>query len=171
MFISPNGNLSLNIAVRSRNCGIIGLSASAPRAAALLESRYDKIVDGLVMADWSNASNGDVESPTGAYALIEINSRDDREFWSAVESVKQDLLLTESDHDTVPAPGWYISQRTSSGILYTFEFENETYAREVYSLLENEYAAWCGEGPDDSDDECPTCGSAEACLENERLGR
>ena len=137
---SPLGN----VAAARENVGLIGLNASYS-AEALLDSRHDKILHTLITWGWANQSDGDVQAPTGYFALMEVPDGDSQ-WQSVVEECRVSLRLDTSDRDTVPAPGWYILQETDQGIKYTFETRNQLHAEFLDKALVEEYGTWAYEG-------------------------
>jgi hypothetical protein len=86
----------------------------------------------IVTDGWANESAGDVEAPTGAFALIIITPAEiATEIWETFDFSPQDVTA-----------GFYLEQTDSQGNTSVTEFEREWEVRAAYTTLEQEYAEW-----------------------------
>lgn len=107
----------------------------------LLDSKYDSLFKTIVTAQWNVKSDGNVESPSGFFALVEIPlSFSERfEMMRAVEDAidaESAFLLGNMDG------GWYLTQEDNNGIIYVYQMETELQAQRFYKDLERTYADW-----------------------------
>jgi len=99
----------------------------------------------IVTSGWANLSEGDVEAPTGHFALIHIEPNELAELTDAV--------FSDGDY---PGPitdyvGSFLLEEDSYGNATLIEFSDLDAALESYNRLAREFALW---GP-----ACPKCGS------------
>ena len=102
----------------------------------LLSLDYDPLFKAIVTGDWSIESDGDVESTTGAFALVEIPHH-------AGELAEMQDAFNDPDTDyTWPDPGWFVTTEDSNGQIWVYEFASEREATVAYRKLIDEYTEW-----------------------------
>lgn len=135
-----------------------------PLSVRLVASRYDNFFKQLITAGWNVSSDGDVESPWGFFALVEIpeHSGELAEMVAAVWLEASDEEFRQMAAE-LPA-GWYTTCENSDGIISVYEMTNELIAKHVYSEREKAYADWVSRTDEKDEDEgvrgC-SCGMAD----------
>lgn len=117
-------------------------------APALLSGRYDKTLDLLVAEDseiQTDHSNGDVEAPTGWFALIEIPEERAERQTLADRLAEQGLWTTQEE---LPGPGWYLYTGQSDGLSWTYECDDYEHAALLFSMMSDRYAEYRSTQPD-----------------------
>lgn len=103
-------------------------------------SNDERTLDGLVTAGWANASDGDVESPTGHFALIDLTTE---------REAMAELL---DDDEILPDPAWYVVIVDTIGNRYVESHRTEGDATIRYNDLERAYLAWHDDDNNDDED-------------------
>lgn len=103
----------------------------------LLAGKYDRLFKSIVSSGWANESDGNVESVTGYFALIEIPSNIG-ELQEMQHAVDESSLI----EDEWPESGWYTCYENSDGLIFVFEWRNEAAARDWYSKQEELFGRW-----------------------------
>lgn len=99
------------------------------------DSQRDALLHRMVEGMWSNQSTGDVNAPTGAFALITISDAEKNECAAAFADD-----LTELD---VHMPiGAFILREDSQGFITVDEHPTAAAATVAYRDLERTYEAW-----------------------------
>lgn len=116
----------------------------------VLDAKYDNLFKQIVTAQWGVKSNGDVESPTGYFGLVEIPSHvgERNEMRDAVfgdEPFSDDEFTNLTSW---PDAGWYITQEMDSGIIWVYRMASQAGAEREYAKLERTYAEWDADGLD-----------------------
>lgn len=104
-----------------------------------MRSNLESALDALVSAGWANSSDGDVEAPTGHFAIIDATTER-----ATMGDVLEDTGLTIYD---VPV-AWFVVVTDSLGFIHPIECASEAEAWSLYREREREYVAWS----DDTDD-------------------
>lgn len=108
----------------------------------LLHEKYDAQFKQLVTALWSVKSDGEVEAPTGFFALVEI-PEGSYEFKDMVDSVGLDEYYDDEGKPSgVAKAGWYVTQENEYGIIFVYEFKNKGAADVAYNELTSIYEGW-----------------------------
>jgi hypothetical protein len=110
-----------------------------------LDARYDNLFKTIVSSGWSEQSDGDVESPQGYFAVVEIPYS---------EAERQDMANACDlgwDHEDWPDPGWYVTTETDRGLIWVYEFASSIGAHRRYDALVKDYGDWAS---DDGDEGC-----------------
>lgn len=107
----------------------------------LLAEKYDPLMWHLVDIGWNVKSDGNVDSPVGAYALVEIPSHDGEraEMEAAAAPTAEEKHLGELFW---PEAGWYVVQKNTQGLVFVFEYISKDEAEKAYARCEVAYAAW-----------------------------
>jgi hypothetical protein len=145
MTLSRNQNFCMILDIASP----LGFTQDDPRL-TLLQGCYDKVSDALVTAGWGVKSGGEVDSPTGAYGVLEVPDHLP-EYIEMLEIVAEEIRLTQPA-DLMPSPGWYITQVDSNGVKYTFECNGKAEADIVFARLESYYLEWATAESEDDDE-------------------
>lgn len=86
----------------------------------------------IVTDGWANQSDGHVDAPTGAFALIILEPAE----------VDADFLATWDLTSADVTPGYYLEQQDQQGNTSVTEFDTEWEARAAYTALEQQYQEW-----------------------------
>lgn len=116
-----------------------------------MRSYIDSIFDYLAGDTmWNEEASGEVDSPTGHFALVLIpRSKPMRdEMIRELENLTGCYAEDYADEDTYIRPGWYIIKSDSLGFVWPERYTSEDDAREVYEALEEEYGEWLGDDED-----------------------
>lgn len=92
----------------------------------LVASSYDNVAKAIISAGWATSSDGDVESPTGAFAYFDVPNPAPSdssvpfrmtELGSMVDAIEmsEETWMTEM----LPA-GWYVAVENSDGIIHVW---------------------------------------------------
>lgn len=116
----------------------------------LLHLKYDNFFKALVARDLVADATGNVESPSGYVALVNI-PKDIYQFSEIVELISDlgglDELFDEDGHPSkFPAAGWYVTLENSMGMIFVHEFQREADARAAYIADHETYLKWVEEG-------------------------
>lgn len=106
-------------------------------APLLLSGQYDRTVRELTTLDDTLASSGNVEAPTGWFAILEITS-------DAYQRTVEMGWLQENglEQPDLPDGGWYLYTQDNNGLSMVYECEDGDHADELYSLLEERYSEY-----------------------------
>lgn len=115
--------------------------------ARFLHSQYDPFFKVAAGLDIANEADGNVEAPCGWFALIDM--RTDNSHEEVVKGV-YDLVPPVSDEET-PAPGFYVAQEDSNGLIFVYEFETREASVKYYHELMDSFNEWLGHEDDDAD--------------------
>ena len=113
----------------------------------MLDSKYDNFFKAVVTAEWCVKSDGNVEAPSGFFALVEVPSHQG-EYQQMVEAVFDEPRTVSwadymRDHyPEMPAPGWYVTTELSTGIIVVMEYPLQIAADKAYRELFDAYAMW-----------------------------
>lgn len=117
------------------------------------DSRRDEILHALCVADWSNASFGDVEAPGGYVWRIDLDKQDifgtvsgrNTEFESLLDALEfYDVTISERR----ALIGHFIVIEDSNGFIYVRSFDTEGDLMHEYEYRELQYSEWLGEDDD-----------------------
>lgn len=100
----------------------------------LLSNSFKAIVTG----GWANESDGNVEAPTGHFALVVINENDLPSFTDLFEQPEFDGL-------DVPVFGNYVFLEDSDGNGHLYKFLTAFWADKFFRDLEREFSQWLDE--------------------------
>lgn len=127
-----------------------------------MESKVSNIVQTQINTDltrtftritvdgWANASDGNVEAPTGWFACVNIEPAELGELARACE-------LPDLPDFPMPYPGHYLYEVDSDGNRTITEFLSKHALLEAYNFKRREFARWDAE-------DCEECGKSD-CLE------
>ena len=96
----------------------------------------------ITLGGWANLSDGDVEAPTGFFALVHIEPNELAELKAAFDDEYGFVL---------PMPGSYLYGQDSNGNSSVTEYLTLDRALEAYNQLSREFALWSPT--------CPECGN------------
>lgn len=105
-----------------------------------LENFFDALVH-----DWATEKSGDVESPTGYFALISLVATDYREAIAYVRDMFQDDVPELPVEDVT---GHWIYRQTDQGTITLTRYWEVAQAYMDYHKLETEYTVWLETGED-----------------------
>lgn len=111
-----------------------------------LSGRYDTLFKTIVGSGWAVASDGNVESPTGYFARVEIPSREgerDEMLEAVIQFDDKDLRKKFRELE----PGWYLTTEDSYGLIWVY-WSNEVHVTDAYGHLVEEYDDWTDEDED-----------------------
>ena len=102
-------------------------------------SNHDEIFKQIISAGWAVKSNGDVDSPSGYFAVVEIPGKTGElaEMRDAVEPHGDYRYLTNW-----PDPGWYVTLENEYGQIFVYKAGSQITAMAEYSRLEVDYMLW-----------------------------
>lgn len=106
-------------------------------------STRDAYLDELALMGWADATDGDVDSPTGWFALF-LNDE------SAQESIAQSFPAATVIIDDLL--GYFLLEVNEDGFVNVEEFDTPEEAREEYDWLRGVYAAWVETGEYEGDE-------------------
>lgn len=103
-----------------------------------MRTNLESVMDVLSSPGYADAVNGDVESPTGYFALVYVPGG----FVSQLTTLDEVRAATGDDSLTLVESGWYIVIHDSLGFVHVDHVNDETQARRIFDMLEAEYALW-----------------------------
>ena len=103
------------------------------------DSVRDEILDAMTKAGWSNASSGDVESPTGWFARITIDSADIASVRDTFEGEFSHLVISSHWNDVI---GHFLVREDSQGFVTVTQYPTEAELISAYDELDNAYGDW-----------------------------
>lgn len=109
----------------------MGQKVAWPR---LLHEQYDGLFKTIVSSEWGERSSGNVESPSGYFALVEIPSSEG-ERHEMVEALEVGEFI-------LPDPGWYLTIENNGGLIWVHQYQSHYSAQREYNKLERLYVAW-----------------------------
>lgn len=120
------------------------LESDFPR---FLSSRYDRLFKSIIGIGWAVKSDGEVDSLSGFFALVEIPAHEGEfnELLDALNVGQPEALCYEESE--FPASGWYTTVETSTGFIYVFEHATEAAAVEAYKESLYKYMQWLDGDP------------------------
>lgn len=97
--------------------------------------QIDNAFKALITAGWSNMSNGDVEAPTGHFAIIDMITERD---------MLRDVLAESDLADALDSiePKWYGVRENSDGLVFLESFDCEWHARKWFDQQEELFETW-----------------------------
>jgi hypothetical protein len=118
--------------------GYVDLGPVLPDSPRLLASKYDGLFKQIITAGWAVKSDGNVESPLGYFALVEIpsSSGERDEMSGALELNEHDQQLFEE-----LTSAWFITREMNTGIIYVYQC-GELFAKTWYDRLEKIFLMW-----------------------------
>ena len=113
-------------------------------------SARDSILHFLVINDWGNASDGNVEAGTGWFARISNAPAEVHIPNTEISSVLSDWFeanpeVTDSEELRTELVGHFLVRETSQGFVYVSEYSSEEALTAEYQRLENEFSDWDSE--------------------------
>lgn len=110
-------------------------NGTAIQITAEMPARYDSVFKAIVGSDWPDDRSGNVESPSGYFALLYIPEDDEPEH----DTFKTELPIWDSN---CPHAGWYITTEDGCGTIWAYSMPEEWEARRAFDALEADYDAW-----------------------------
>ena len=114
---------------------------------SLLHEQYDNLFKAIISAGWNMKSDGDVESPSGFFALVEIPDH----YGELAEM--QDAVGDETVDDEWPDTGWYVSYENSDGLIFVLECASQHVAERTYDEFEEQYNTWASDSDEGEEGE------------------
>lgn len=105
---------------------------------------YDNSFKQIISGGWAQQSDGNVEAPTGFFALIPISREDLKREGGSL----WDAIFNEDDYSRsleVPRPGYYVTTENEQGIIWVYRYSDLNSASAMYDKLEDEYLKWDAE--------------------------
>ena len=102
----------------------------------LLDSQYDNLFKAIISAGWNVKSDGDVEAPSGFFALVEVPDH------PGELSEMQDAVGDETIDDEWPDCGWYVTREDSDGLIFVYEQSSQRVAETAYDKLQDDFLDW-----------------------------
>lgn len=95
---------------------------------------FDNFFKELITAGWNVSSDGDVESPFGHFATVEVplDNGELNEMGDAMEW---------SSDQPIPPRGWYFCRENSDGIIFVYH-STEVAVKAIFEAYSKEYAKW-----------------------------
>ena len=103
------------------------------------DSTRDQILDAMAIDGWANASDGNVESPTGYFSRI---SNDVADIVSIIDAFGG---IGDVDFDISELIGHFMVAKDSQGLLYVWQYPSESALVAEYDTLVSEYSTWLGD--------------------------
>lgn len=100
-----------------------------------MRTDLENLMSEIVSAGWANASDGNVDAPTGFFARITIEPNE-------IASVRDAFDLPE-EYDP---PRYTLFQEDSSGFIHLTFLPTEVELLAAYDLLSDQYSEWNTEG-------------------------
>lgn len=118
----------------------------------VLHVKYDKFFKTASSPDIADACDGNVEAPTGWFALIDMSTpKAYDEVWAAIQNdaISSDYL----DGEEIPDKGVYLTTTNNQGIIWAVEYSSRAAADKAFGNFLDEFARWDSEevGDDDND--------------------
>jgi hypothetical protein len=114
----------------------------------LVHSNWDNCFKSIVTGEWGVKSDGDVEAPSGYFALVEV-PLNLRERADMVDACRNNF---DNDEDWFTIePGWYITSENNQGLIYVWKMPDKSAAEICYDGLQREYSRWSSEVEADSE--------------------
>jgi hypothetical protein len=109
----------------------------------LVASLYDNLFKTIVCGGWNIKSDGDVESPSGFFALVEIpKPGGELDEMSGALELDEEMQRQIEDLASSISTGWFVTHENSDGLIFVYEMPSELAAKHAYSELEAEFAKW-----------------------------
>ena len=102
----------------------------------LFQDRYDNLFKSIISAGWANKSDGNVEAPTGAFAVVEI-PRPLGEL-AEMKAAVEDPDLEKFDW---PPPAFYFCSENSLGQIYVWQLP-EAKAWAMFERYLDSFSEW-----------------------------
>jgi hypothetical protein len=103
----------------------------------LQPDKYDALFKEIVLAGWATRSDGNVDSPTGYFAVVEIPDHL-HELAEMRDAVDPDSSLVTD----WPESGWYVTVENSDGLIWVFRAGSQLQADTAYDEQVLAYADW-----------------------------
>lgn len=111
----------------------------------LLHNKYDALFKHIIGAEWCVKSDGNVESPSGYFALVEIPSHTG-EFAEMLDAINTGLPESmQFPEEDWPEPGWYVTMETEAGTIWVASYPSKSIAEQTYQTLAKHYNEWATE--------------------------
>mgnify|MGYP001791810815 CR=1 FL=1 len=103
-------------------------------------SARDEVLHAMSVQGWANRSDGNVEAPTGFFAII---SNSPAELAEVVAAFDEEIEGTEdSDFSTSELVGHFVLVEDSQGFVGVYDYSTELGARVFYDELEDTFSKW-----------------------------
>ena len=112
-----------------------------------MKTALESIMQALITAGWNNKSNGDVESPTGHYAVVEI-PKDDNELADMVDAILDMATGAEIVALCTSGRGFYTVTENSYGHVFINGPYTEKQTTEWFESKDDAYGEWVGDDND-----------------------
>lgn len=104
-----------------------------------MRTTLENLMVAMICAGWARDSSGDVESPTGAFAIVEIDGTEKAHQYSTEDSELDELLYSEK------AKGFYFVREDSSGNVFVESDLTLGEAEQRFMETELDYVEWLDE--------------------------
>jgi len=113
-------------------------------------SARDEVLDAMAAEGWANMSSGNVESPTGWFALVVNRPAEVTEIMDAFgdDDLRHRCGAWSDDEIRAELTGAFIVLTDSNGLVDVAEYETPGAAGNAYKGLEDAYGAWFGRDDD-----------------------
>lgn len=103
----------------------------SPASPDMVASEYDGLFKSIITAGWNTESDGNVESPYGFFALVELPAHEG-EFTELAEAVFEDDTEAIEQLRNLPR-GWYFTMENSDGLIWVYEMIGELSAKHIFA--------------------------------------
>lgn len=116
-----------------------------------MKTALELVMQAIITAQWSNNSNGDVEAPTGHFAIVERPSHPGElnDMLAAIEDMDDpdniDMIHAFEDAE----PGFYAVVEDSNGLVHITGPHTQQEATEWFTKAEDAYAEWNAQDEND----------------------
>lgn len=104
-----------------------------------MRTTLENLMVTMISAGWSRDSSGDVESVTGAFAIVEIDGTEKAHQFSTEDSELDELLYSEK------AKGFYFVREDSNGNVFVESEPTIWHAEKRFEQAEMDYVEWLDE--------------------------
>lgn len=106
------------------------------RLSSVVRSHYDPLFKAIITAGQARDTDGEVDSPTGHFALIEIP-----EYLHELAAMRDEVDPDSSLTNDWPESGWYFATENSDGVITVYKGKHHTVAN-AFAAARTDYGEW-----------------------------
>lgn len=103
-----------------------------------MKTDIEALFEALVNSGWADDANGDVEAPSGYYAMISTTAEE----VSTVLSEFSDVLGVYGQPSPEDITGFFLIRQDSQGFTYVDRYDSREQLQAAFRELDQVYSAW-----------------------------
>lgn len=116
-----------------------------------MKTALEAVLQAMVTGGWANESDGDVESPQGAFARVSNSEAEVYGEPGSIVSTFSDVIAMYGMTDTNELIGHFLVREDSQGFVYITSYDNPIALTRDFQQLQDDYALWEDTTPNGND--------------------